>query len=108
MMKDVMLLSEKQYFDLLYLQECTHGDEEIHALMMDEDLMIVQSSRGLYGTKIDLPALSPAMLMDVELDRMVVFKPVAVRERVVYDYHMIDTEKVSDDEVYNSYSPEEV
>lgn len=36
-MKDVMLLSEEQYFDLFYLQECTHGDEEIHALMMDEE-----------------------------------------------------------------------
>lgn len=32
-----MLLSEEQYFDLFYLQECTHGDEEIHALMMDEE-----------------------------------------------------------------------
>lgn len=103
-MKDVMLLSEEQYFDLLYLQECSHDGRQIDAMMMEDDLMIVQTSRGLYGTKIDLPALGPAMMMDVELERKVIFKPVEARERVVYDYHMIDREKTFDDEVY---SPEE-
>lgn len=107
-MKDVMLLSEKQYYDLIYLLECTHEGEYIEAMTMEGDLMIVQTSRGLYGTKVDLPALGPAMMMDVELERKVIFKPVEVRERGAYDYHMIDREKISDDEVYNSYSPEEV
>lgn len=98
-MEDVFLLTVDQFADLLYLQETTHEGKPIDAIEINGSLLIVQTTRGLYGTELDLPAPAPKLMDE---DR-VVFKPVEVTRRVEYDYALVDRSRTNDDDVYNEY-----
>lgn len=100
-MEDVILLDEVEYARLPYVQEMTHKGQTIFALTSIEDLLIIDTPRGMYGTKVDSES-TPTMVDD---EGHIVFKPVEVV--TTHKYVLVDREKTDDSAVYEGYYRED-